>query len=63
MLRLLFVLSITILALVAVSCGGDSGRSQEEVKAALSDYFDKYRAIHEDVKARIVALKAKYPKG
>ncbi len=63
MLRLLLVLSIAILALVAVGCGGDSGRSKGEVKSALTDYFDKYLAIHRDVNGRIVALKTKYPKG
>ena len=63
MLRLLLFLSVTLLAVGAITCGGDNGRPNEEVKAALSAYFDKYLAVHKDVNARIVALKTKYPKG
>ena len=63
MLRLLLFLSIVTLGLGAAACGGDDGRSKEEVKTALSAYFDKYLAVHKDVNGRIVALKNKYPKG
>ena len=51
------------LAAGTVACGGDDGRSKGEVKAELTAYFDKYRAIHEDVNGRIVGLKTKYPQG
>jgi hypothetical protein len=54
---------MTLLTLFAAACGGDNGRPSAEVKAAMSDYFGKYLAIHEDVNGRIVALKTKYPKG
>jgi len=54
---------MVILALGVIACGGDDGRSKEEVKASLSAYFDKYRAIHEDVNGRIILLKTKYPQG
>ena len=63
LLRLLLFLSVTLLAVGAVTCGGDNGRPKQEVKAALSAYFDKYLAVHKDVNGRIVALKNKYPKG
>jgi hypothetical protein len=63
LLRLLLFLSVTLLAVGAIMCGGDDGRPKEEVKAALSAYFDKYLAVHKDVNARIVALKTKYTKG
>ena len=63
LLRLLLFLSVTLLAVGAVTCGGDNGRPKQEVKAALSAYFDKYLAVHKDVNGRIVALKIKYPKG
>ena len=63
MLRLLLFLLVTLLAVGAVTCGGDNGRPKQEVKAALSAYFDKYLAVHKYVNGRIVALKTKYPKG
>jgi hypothetical protein len=63
LLRLVLFLSLTILAVAGVACGGDGGRPKGEVKAALTAYFDKYLAIHKDVNARIVGLKKKYPKG
>jgi len=61
--RLVLFLSVTLLAAGTVACGGDDGRSKGEVKAELTAYFDKYRAIHEDVNGRIVGLKTKYPQG
>ena len=57
------MLSVTLLAVGMVACGGDNGRSKEEVKSALSAYFDKYRAVHDDVNGRIVQLKTRYPHG
>ena len=64
LLRLLLLfLSLTLLAPVAAACGGDDARPREQVKSALTDYFDKYLAVHRDVNGRIVALKTRYPKG
>jgi hypothetical protein len=63
LLRLLLLfLSLTLLSPVA-ACGGNDARPKEQVKSALTDYFDKYLAIHRDVNGRIVALKTRYPKG
>jgi hypothetical protein len=59
-LRSLLLLSFGLLAIVA-GCGGDDGRPREEVKSALTDYFDQYLAVHQDVNGKIVALKTKYP--
>src|SRR5439155_1163028 len=46
LLRLLLFLSVTLLAVGAVTSGGDNGRPKQEVKAALSAYFDTYLAVH-----------------
>jgi hypothetical protein len=56
------VLTAVLLAVVATACGGDDARPREQVKAALTDYFDQYLAVHQDVNGQIVALKTKYPK-
>ncbi len=56
----LFVL-MTGLALIAGACGSDDGETGDDVSAAISDYFNGYRVIHEDVNGRIRALDDQYP--